>query len=146
MFDRILNTPLYLFNCAVVIYYVVIIQIFKKLLKYLYRFFKSKEFHECGRCPYSEFFWSVFSLIHTEYGDLLGKCLHWVRIQENTDQKNPKYGLFSRSVHEYKKHKKTEFYVVHIFLLSVCKWEYRDQRNLVFYVFSTVFFPETIQR
>ena len=44
MFDRILNTPLYLFNCAVVIYYVVIIQIFKKLLKYLYRFFKAKNF------------------------------------------------------------------------------------------------------
>ena len=60
-------------------------------------------------------------------------------MQENTDQKNPKYGLFSRSVHEYKKHKKTEFYVVHIFLLSVCKWEYRDQRNLVFYVFWIVF-------
>ena len=33
------------------------------------------------------FFWSVFSCIRTEYGDLLRKSPYSVRIQENTDQK-----------------------------------------------------------
>ena len=38
------------------------------------------------KCPNTEFFWSVFSCIPTEYGDL-SKSLYSVRIQENTDQK-----------------------------------------------------------
>ena len=33
------------------------------------------------------FFWSVFSCIRTEYGDLLRKPPYSVRIQDNTDQK-----------------------------------------------------------
>ena len=33
------------------------------------------------------FFWSVFSCIRTEYGDLRSKSSHSVRIHENTDQK-----------------------------------------------------------
>ena len=37
------------------------------------------------------FFWSVFSSIRTEYGDLLRKCPYSVRIQENTDQKNVRF-------------------------------------------------------
>ena len=40
------------------------------------------------RCPYSEFFWSLFSRIWTEYGEMRGK----------TDQKNTDYGHFSCSV------------------------------------------------
>ena len=46
------------------------------------------------QCPYSEFFWSVCSGIWTEYGYLLRKSLHLVRMRENTDQKNSKYGHF----------------------------------------------------
>ena len=42
----------------------------------------------CERCPYSEFFWSVFSRIRTECGE----------IRENTDQKNSDYGHFLHSV------------------------------------------------
>ena len=34
-----------------------------------------------------EFFWSVFSCIRKEYGDLLHKSPYSVQIQENTDQK-----------------------------------------------------------
>ena len=41
-----------------------------------------------GKRPYSEFFWSVFSRIRTEYS---------VPMRENTDQKNSEYGRFSRS-------------------------------------------------
>ena len=36
---------------------------------------------------YGVFFWSVFSCIRTEYGNLLRKTPYSVRIQENTDQK-----------------------------------------------------------
>ena len=34
------------------------------------------------------FFWSVFSCIRTEYGDLRNKSPYSVQIQENADQKN----------------------------------------------------------
>ena len=49
-------------------------------------------------CPYSEFLWSVFFLIRTEFGDLLCKSPYSVRMRENTDQKNSKYRHFLRSV------------------------------------------------
>ena len=48
-------------------------------------------------CPSSEFFWSVFSRIRTEYGEILRISPYSVRMQENTDQKNSEYGHFSRS-------------------------------------------------
>ena len=37
--------------------------------------------------PYSEFLWSVFSHIRTEYGEILRISLYSVRMQENADQK-----------------------------------------------------------
>ena len=41
------------------------------------------------KCPYSEFFWSVFSLIRIEYGEILRfSGPYSVRMRENTDQKN----------------------------------------------------------
>ena len=49
------------------------------------------------KCPYSEFFWSVFSPIRTEHGKILSISLHSVRMLENKEQKNSKYGQFSRS-------------------------------------------------
>ena len=49
------------------------------------------------KCPYSEFFWSVFSRIWTEYGDLFRKSLYSVRMPEKTDQKNSEYEHFLRS-------------------------------------------------
>ena len=39
------------------------------------------------KCPYSELFWSVFSRIRTEYGEIL-------RMRENTDQNISKHGTF----------------------------------------------------
>ena len=47
--------------------------------------------------PYSEFFWSVFSRIRTEFGEMLSIFPYSVWIRENTDQKNSQYGHFSRS-------------------------------------------------
>ena len=45
-----------------------------------------------------EFFWHAFSCIRTEYRVLLFKSPLSVRMRENTDQKNCKYGYFLRSV------------------------------------------------
>ena len=50
------------------------------------------------KCPYSRFFWSVFSCLRTEYGEMRSFSPYSVRIRENTDQKNSEYGHFSRSV------------------------------------------------
>ena len=42
------------------------------------------------KCPYSEFFWSVFSFIRTEYGDLLRKYPCSIRMQEIRTRKTAK--------------------------------------------------------
>ena len=45
------------------------------------------------KCPYLEFFGSVFSCIRTEYGEIRS-ISYSVRMQENTDQKNPETDTF----------------------------------------------------
>ena len=50
------------------------------------------------KCPYSELFWSVFSRIRTEYGELRSISPYSVPMQENTDQNNSEYGYFLCSV------------------------------------------------
>ena len=50
------------------------------------------------KCPYSELFWSVFSRIRTEYGEILRISPYSVQMRENTDQNNSEYGHFLRSV------------------------------------------------
>ena len=40
------------------------------------------------KCPYSELFWSAFSHIWAEYGEILGISPYSVRMRENTDQNN----------------------------------------------------------
>ena len=49
------------------------------------------------KCPYSEFFWSAFSRIRTEYREISSISPYSVQMRENTDRKNPEYGHFSRS-------------------------------------------------
>ena len=46
---------------------------------------------------YSTFFWSVFSHIQTDYGDLICKSSYSVQMWEKSDQKNSDYGQFSRN-------------------------------------------------
>ena len=48
------------------------------------------------KCPYSELFWSVFSRIQTEYGEILRISSYSVRMRENADHDNSEYGHFSR--------------------------------------------------
>ena len=46
------------------------------------------------KCSYSEFLWSAFSCMQTQYGDLRSKSLYSVGMRENADQENFKYGQF----------------------------------------------------
>ena len=48
------------------------------------------------KCPYSELFWSAFSHIRTEYGEIPSISLYSVRVRENTDQNNFEYGHILR--------------------------------------------------
>ena len=50
------------------------------------------------KCPYSELCWSVLSHIRTDYGEKLRISPYSVRMRENADQNNFKYGHFLRSV------------------------------------------------
>ena len=43
-------------------------------------------------CPYLELFWSAFSHIRTEYGEILRISPESVRMRENEDQNNSEYG------------------------------------------------------
>ena len=52
----------------------------------------------CEKCPYLGFFWSVFSRIWTEYKKILSISPYSVRMRENMDQNDSKYGHFSRIV------------------------------------------------
>ena len=62
------------------------------LHEYVKRSFKKWKMALRKKCPYSEFFCSVFSCIRTEYGEIQSEC------GKNTDQKNSEYGHFWRSV------------------------------------------------
>ena len=53
--------------------------------------------------PYSELFWSAFSHIRTEYGELRSTSSYSVRVRKNSDQNNSAYGHFLRSVIHYRK-------------------------------------------
>ena len=41
----------------------------------------------CEMCPNTEFFWSVFSCIRTEYGEIRNIFPYPLRMRQNTDQK-----------------------------------------------------------
>ena len=48
-------------------------------------------------CPYQELFWSAFSRIQTEYGEILRISPHSVRMRENVGLNNSEHGLSLRS-------------------------------------------------
>ena len=67
------------------------------------------------KCPYSEFFWSVFSHIRT------GHAPYSVWMRENTDQKNSEYGHFLRSAVSGKKNVELlKCWIVSLYYLSNC--------------------------
>ena len=54
------------------------------------------------KCPYLELFWSAFSDIRTEYGEIRIISPYSVQMRENTDQNKSEYGHFLRSVEQRK--------------------------------------------
>ena len=56
------------------------------------------EFTLREKCPYSEFFWSVFSRIRAKDKEILRISPHSIQMPQNTDQNNSEYGHFSRNV------------------------------------------------
>ena len=58
------------------------------------------------KCPYSELFWSAFSRIRTEYGEIRSIFPYSVRMRENADQNNSEYGHF---LHNFNDQEKDEF-------------------------------------
>ena len=52
----------------------------------------------CEKGLYSKFFWSVFSRIRTEYGEILSISPYLVRMRKNTNQKTSEYEHISCSV------------------------------------------------
>ena len=49
------------------------------------------------KCLYSELFWSTFSHIRTEYGEILRTSPYSVWMRKNAGQNNTEYGHFLRS-------------------------------------------------
>ena len=49
------------------------------------------------KCPYSKLFWSTFSRIWTEYGEIRSISPCSIQMQENADQNKSEFGYFSRS-------------------------------------------------
>ena len=70
-------------------------QIFQRCLSEFYFNMPNATLRE--KCLYSELFWSVFSGIRTEYGEILRISPYSVRMPENTDQNNSEYRQFLRS-------------------------------------------------
>ena len=46
------------------------------------------------KCPYWEFFWSVFSRVRTEYGDIQSISPYLVQMRENRTRKTPNTDTF----------------------------------------------------
>ena len=53
------------------------------------------------KCPNSELFWSIFSSIRTEYGEVPRIFPYSVRMWETMDQNNCEYGHFLRSANPF---------------------------------------------
>ena len=67
----------------------------KKMLAANY--FSKENIEHCVKSPYLELFWSAFSSIRTEYGEIRSISPNSVQMRENADQNNSEYGHFSRS-------------------------------------------------
>ena len=59
----------------------------------------------CEKCPYSEFFWSAFSCVQTEHGEIFRISLYSVHMRENAKQNNSEHGHFLRSVKQTRRTK-----------------------------------------
>ena len=85
--------------------------------------------------PYSELFWSAFSRIQTEYGEIFRISPYSVRMRENADQNNSKYGHFlllricpySVKMRENAGQSNSEY--GHFLLLRICPYSVQMREN-----------------
>ena len=73
-------------------------------------------------CLYSELFWSVFSRIRTEYGEILRNP---VRMRENTDQNNSEYEHFYAVMFAFC----SSFVILQNCLLTLTSFYFRVKNN-----------------
>ena len=77
-------------------------------IKTLEEFLKFLRITLCEKCPYSELFWSTYSCIQSEYGEIRSISLsispYSVQIRKNADQNNSGQFLHSAYVSETSRH------------------------------------------
>ena len=75
-----------------------------------------EQVHLREKCSNSEFFWSVFSRIRIEYGEIRDIFPYSVQMRENTEQKNSEYGHFlpSGSMKSFIEYVRKMFRKIHI--------------------------------
>ena len=77
-------------------------------------------FSLCEKCPYSELFWSTFSRIWTEYGEIRSISPYSVLMRENPDENNSEYNHFLHSICH------TEHLTIWHYNFSRCDWPALD--------------------
>ena len=82
-------------------------KIHEKALRLVYKDETFLSFALRKRCRYSKLFWSAFSRIWTEYGEIRSISPYSVGMRENTHQNNSEYRHFSRSVYDLLKREKS---------------------------------------
>ena len=85
------------------------------------------------KCSHSKLFWSAFSRIRAEHGEILRLSPHSVRMRENADQNNSKCGNF---LHWHKSH-----IWAHIFLFWSNLGQKRTVKKIKYTVFNNFQFP-----
>ena len=77
------------------------LKLFNRLLKQKWLFGNVINYPHCVKIvQIRSFFWSVFSRIRTEYGEILHISLYSIQMRENTDQQKPRvWTLFMQYLH-----------------------------------------------
>ena len=95
------------------------------------------------KCPYLELFWSTFSHIRTEYGEVLRIPQYSVRMQKNADQNKPEYGDFLHS--ELLSESRDFGNYIYWYWFQKLIWFILKVRKTIFCYFAPLFFIKNIQ-
>ena len=101
-----------------------------------------KDYHCVKKCPYSKFFWFVFSHIWTEYGETGSISTYSFRMRENTDQTKSEYGHFSHCVSL----SENIFWSIYSICKSSCCWKELsdDRKDKLYFMRHSNFFLVSI--
>ena len=84
------------------------------------------------KCPYSELFWSTFSRIRTEQGEIVRISPYLVQMRENADQNNSEYGHFIRSASFFQL--RQHVYIAQLSLGNI--WNFRSKYLKIYLKYS----------